>query len=274
MEDIRRQDLKLFGKELLNVWFIGAVVGFFIVSMNTLSGGYQRPFPGWAFGWAIAAAWFAYSAWETSSKKRFSNKRLEALWKGCQDRLKRFEEVLNKMRKEQVADLHEMPATIYKVGDALYAALRRADMISAEIQTSEKDLYNRPPSWAAAPTDSQSRELYRLADKNIAEYRAQFQGVMSGVERTEAQSAVYMTTLDTLRMKMLSYRLVGKQPDLDSSEFLIALSEARAQLSAIDRALDELDFSHYPTTVASVPPPIPVEAQVEIEQNIQNKGQQ
>ncbi len=270
MEDIRRQDLKLFAKELLNVWLIGAALGFLVVFARSFDS-FSRPSFAWVIFWLVMVVWQVMNAWSASEKRRFTNKRLEALWKGCQDRLTRFEEVLHKMRKEQVADLNEMPSTIRGVGSALYGALRRADMISAEIQLSEKDLYNRPPSWAATPTDSQSRELYRLADKNIAEYRAQFQGVMSGVERTEAQSAVYMTTLDTLRMKMLSYRLVGRQPDLDSTEFLIALSEARAQLSAIDRALDELDFSHYPQTVAVVPPPIPVEAQVEIEKNLENR---
>lgn len=271
MEDIRRHDMKLFTKELLNVWCIGAVTGFLVVFFRLLASGMQAPSPTWLLFWLIMVVWQGMNAWTAAEKKRFTNKRLEALWKGCRDRLSRFEEVLAKLRKEQIADLNEMPATIRGVGQSLYGALRRADMISAEIQLSEKDLYNRPPSWAATPTDSQSRELYRLADKNIAEYRAQFQGVMSGVERTEAQSAVYMTTLDTLRMKMLSYRLVGRQPDLDSSEFLIALSEARAQLSAIDRALDELDFSHYPQNVAVVPPPIPAEAQSEIEKNLENR---
>jgi len=66
-----------------------------------------------------------------------------------------------------------------------------------------------------------------------------------------------MTTLDNLRVKMLGYRLIGKNPSLSSEEFLSVLAEARAQLSAIDRALDELDLSHYPKTVAVVKPQTP-----------------
>ncbi len=111
-----------------------------------------------------------------------------------------------------------------------------------------------------------------MADKNIAEYRQQFAGVMAGVHRTEAQSAVYMTTLDTLRMKMLGYRLVGKSPEMSSHDFLEALAEARAQLQSIDTALEELDLGHYPKTIAVVPPPMPADAVDEIEQRLQQGG--
>lgn len=82
---------------------------------------------------------------------------------------------------------------------------------------------------------------------------------MAGVQRTEAQCAVYMTTLDTLRMKMIGYRLVGKSPEMSSQDFLEALAEARAQLQSIDTALDELDLGHYPKTISVVPPAIPEE---------------
>jgi hypothetical protein len=83
---------------------------------------------------------------------------------------------------------------------------------------------------------------------------------MAGVQRTEAQSAVFMTTLDSLRMKMIGHRLVGRGPELSSQDFLEALAEARAQLQSIDTALEELDLGHYPKTIAAVPPPIPDDA--------------
>ena len=74
-----------------------------------------------------------------------------------------------------------------------------------------------------------------------------------------------MTTVDTLRMKMLGYRLVGRSPELSSNDFLSALAEARAQLQSIDTALEELDLGHYPKTISVVPntnenlnpPPVP-----------------
>lgn len=219
---------------------------------------------------AVVLFWITTS-YSTSVGKRFMSKRHAAMWNGCQDRLNRFEEVLRKMRKDQVANLSEMPSTIRRVGKTLYRALRRADMIANEVEKTEKDLYNAPPIWATPSNDAQSKELYRLADKNIAEYRQQFAGVMAGVHRTEAQSAVYMTTLDTLRMKMLGYRLVGKSPEMSSYDFLEALAEARAQLASIDTALEELDLGHYPKNIAAVPPPMPTSALEEIEERL-NQG--
>ena len=255
MDDIRRQDMRLFVRELLAPWRLICTIAIVGVLLGT----------GASFGpivipFAIVVTFVsAVMAWMEADKKRFLNKRFRSLWLGCQDRLARFEEVLKKVRKDQIADLHEMPATIRSVSKSIYLALRRADIISHEVQLSEKGLYNEPPSWKTPTRDAQSQELYRLADKNIAEYRAQFAGVMAGVQRTEAQSAVFMTTLDTLRMKMIGYRLVGRSPEMSSHDFLEALAEARAQLQSIDTALDELDLGHYPKTISVVPPPMPEE---------------
>jgi hypothetical protein len=264
MEDIRRQDLRLFTKELLSPWRLIctiAVVGILLGNIGSLG---PVALPMSVIAVFVSTVW----AWMESDKKRFLNKRFKSLWLGCQDRLSRFEEVLKRMRKDQIADLSEMPKTIRGVSKSLYIALRRADIISHEVSLSEKGLYSEPPSWKSPTRDAQSQELYRLADKNIAEYRAQFAGVMAGVQRTEAQSAVFMTTLDTLRMKMIGYRLVGRSPEMSSHDFLEALAEARAQLQSIDTALDELDLGHYPKTISVVPPPIPDE----IVQQLKNQG--
>jgi hypothetical protein len=91
-----------------------------------------------------------------------------------------------------------------------------------------------------------------VAEKNVLEYERNYQELTGGIERTKAQASVFITTLDALRLKMLSYRHVGRDPSLGSQDFLSALAEARAQLSAIDKALDEVDLSHYPTAVAYV----------------------
>ncbi len=191
--------------------------------------------------------------------KRWKNMRFKALWSACEDRLERFDDVLSKMRRDHIADLQEMPKTIHGVGESLYAALRRSDLITYDVFETEKGILQSPPSWEGMSGDPQARELYRIADKNIAEYRQIYGGVMGGVQRAEAQAAVYMTTLDSLRMKMLGYRLVGKQPDMSSHDFLDSLAEARVQLQAIDQALDELDFSNFPKTISILPPPIPIE---------------
>jgi hypothetical protein len=127
-------------------------------------------------------------------------------------------------------------------------------MISYEVTLTEKGFYTQPPAWNPPSHDPQAKELYRIADKNIAEYRGHLAGVMAGVQRTEAQSAVLMTTVDTLRMKMIGYRLIGRSPELSSREFLEAMQEAKMQLAAIDRALDELELTAFPKTIAVMPP--------------------
>jgi len=258
MDDIRRQDLRLFTRELIApgrvVMSCLAALFFLFFWKVTAMFAAGIPLAAWISWGAIFVAHVAFS-WSASLKRRFLNKRFQALWHGCQDRLARFEEVLKKLRRDQIAELSEMPKTIRRVAESLYLALRRSDMIAHEVQSSEQGLYSGPAIWTAPSQDPQSKELYRIADKNIAEYKQRFDAVMAGVQRTEAQSAVYMTTLDTLRMKMLGYRLVGKSPEMSSHDFLEALSEAKLQLSAIDSALEELELGPYPKMIAAMPPP-------------------
>ncbi len=271
MDDIARQDLKLFLRELLAPWrVLLLLVAFAFIWTFPL---FRDTVPHRIFVSLVLTIYWGSTAFNASLSKRFTSKQHQAMWNGCSDRLKRFEEVLKRLRNDQIANLSEMPATIRRVGKSLYRALRRADIISTEVSRTERDFNSQPPKWNSLSNDPQSMELYRLADKNIAEYRQQFAGVMAGVHRTEAQSAVYMTTLDTLRMKMLGYRLVGKGPELSSDDFLVAMAEARAQLQSIDTALEELDLGHYPKTISVVPPPMPTEAIETVERNIQNGGQ-
>jgi hypothetical protein len=260
MEDIRRWDRQLLLRELVKPFRVILTLGGLLMAFGALVG---ESFPAFLFVASLILLLAYGTARNSARAKRFRHRRMEALWNGCQERLERFEETLKRMRKDQIADLREMPKTVRSVGEALYAALRRADVVSSEIQESERGLYAQPPVWAASTTDPQSKELYRVADKNIAEYRSQFAGVMAGVQRTEAQSAVFMTTVDNLRMKILGYRLVGRRPEMDSHEFLAVLAEARAQLQAIDHALEELDLGHYPKNIAVVPPPHPTEPPLE-----------
>jgi len=252
MDDIRRQDLQLFRKELLNLPRLLVTVAIILVVFGLPLSLAQQILAVGATGLSFGAV-----CWNESVRRRWLDRRMAALWEGVRDRLERFEAGLKKMRQDQVADLSEMPKTIRSVADSIYLALRRADMIAHEVQRSESGLYATSPSWSSPANDAQSKELYRIADKNIAEYRQQFKGLIAGVQRTEAQAAVFMTTVDTLRMKMLGYRLVGRSPELSSNEFLHALAEARAQLQSIDTALEELDMGHFPKTISVVPPPIP-----------------
>ena len=262
MDDLRRHDAQRLVRELVSPGRLLLSLGVALAIFNVFSK------TGDGMGKMLAGLFFVIlahlgSSMQAAEKKKWSNPRMGALWAGCQDRMMRFEDVIKRMRKDQVGELSEMPKTIRGVSQSLYAALRRADIVAVEVHATERNL-GGPPAWEHATRDAQSRELYQIADRNIAEYRGHFAAVMAGVQRTEAQSAVFMTTLDSLRMKLIGYRLVGRSPEMATHDFLEALAEARTQLQAIDTALEELDLGHYPKTISVVPtgpPPIPDDVQ-------------
>lgn len=239
MDDIERQDRALFLRELASGgrWFyLGIPIALLTWGFMT----YDSPFNLVAAG-AMVAAWVV-GAHKSSIAKRWTSPHLRRLWMECENRLQLFQKVLSKMRKEQIADLQEMPKTVERVALSVYAALRRADFIAKDVQSTEQSLHQRPTVWIASSKDSHAQELYKIADRNIAEYRQHLQGVMAGVQRTEAQAAVFITTVDTLRMKMIGYRFAGRSPEVSHREFISALDEAKLQLQSIDHALEELDF--------------------------------
>lgn len=262
MDDLRRHDRRRLLREMGQpgrIAFSAALAFCAWIVFAEAQGDWGRAIAAWSF----VLLFHLGASMQASDQKKWSNPRFKALWSGCQDRMTRFEEVVKRMRKDQIADLHEMPKTIREVSQSIYAALRRADIVAHEVGQTERDMPK--PAWDAGARDPQSRELYQLADRNIAEYRGHFAAVMAGVQRTEAQSAVFMTTLDSLRMKMIGYRLVGRSPELATQEFLESIAEARAQLQAIDTALEELDLGHYPKQISVVapttPPPLPDDVQ-------------
>lgn len=263
MDDIRRMDRALFVKELLRPHRIFLML---CVAVPSMAGAVAASSVGPLLFLLIAAAIYIVTSSNEAARKRFIDKKFKQMWQGCVDRLERFDEVLKTMRREQIADLQEMPKTIHSVSDSIYCALRRADMIAHEVERTERDLHLQPPAFHVPSHDAQAKELYRIADKNIAEYRSYFAGVMAGVHRAEAQAAVYITTLDSLRMKMIGYRLVGKSPEMSSHDFLEAMSEAKLQLQAIDKALDELDLGPYPKMIAVMPPEMPPDVRERLEQ--------
>lgn len=264
MDEIRRQDQILFRKELFRPGRLIFALPILVMLVATAQG--AAPLLG-IFA-LVALGVYIWTAWQDSVKRRFYSSNFAMRWGGCEDRLEKFEQVLKKLRKEQIADLREMPATIRSVGHSVYHALRKADIVMHEIGQTELGGQAASPAWTPTTSDPQSQALYRLADKNIAEYRAELNAVMAGVHRAEAQSAVFMTTLDSLRMKMVGYRLVGRRPELPSQEFLEALAEARMQLQSIDTALDELELGHYPRQISVVsPPPMPADEVRRLEQS-------
>lgn len=240
MYDIHKRDRQVFVRELLRPGplFLAFVVGAFNI------GFFFSP-PLFVFGSAFIA-WAIVAAHRRSIPKRFYNNKFLLIWNACSDRLKRFHEALAEAKKHGVPELQDLPKTVEAVGETLYIALRRADIVLREIVTSEGWLMAVHHNTGPISPDQKAQELYRLADKNIAEYRQHYKSVMGGVERTEAQAAVFTTTLDTLRMRMLGHRLAGRSPELAHTEFLQAMTEARMQLDSIDKALDELELTPFP----------------------------
>lgn len=207
----------------------------------------------------LGLALIGLGSWYQSARReaiasRFKNPRHRMLWQAAEDRMAQFDATLKKLRSERVADLKDLASNLHFTAVSLYAALRRADLLLDEIQGSEAVVQRRPPPMPAHSNDPQAQELYRIADRNIAEYRQQLAGVMAGVQRTEAQAAVFSTTLDTLRVRMLGHRIVGRSPEIHQHDFLAALTEAKMQLSAIDRALEEIELTPFPKTVVVLPP--------------------
>ena len=239
MYDIHRRDRQVFVRELLR--FGPLFLAFVVLLATSLSQSFVPLF----FG-SLLLAWAIVAAYRRSVPKRFYSNKFLLLWQACRDRLKRFHDALDESKKRGVPELHDLPRTVDQVGVTLYSALRRADIVMREVSTSEGWLVmNRFQQGPISP-DQKAQELYRLADKNVAEYKQHYQAVMSGVERTEAQAVVFTTTLDTLRLRMLGHRLAGRSPELEHTDFLQALTEARMQLDSIDKALDELELTPFP----------------------------
>ena len=276
MDEIRRRDVRVFLGEAASFQRVALAVlgGAFLFGILMWKSGGNGLLAGLVTVPFVLAAHLVF-AWQASENRRFYNQHMKALWTGCLDRLARFKEVQKKAKDTGVADLREMPKTIENVAHSVYRALRKADIVAHEIASSEAGLVPVVPTTQRISTDAQSQELFQVADRNIAEYKQGLEAVMAGVQRSEAQAAVFMTTLDTLRMKMLGHRLVGRSPELPSHEFLAAIAEAKLQLESIDKALDELDLSIYPTSIAVVrpgPPPIPVDVEIEKQQHLEGRG--
>ena len=254
-EEIRKADQRIFWRAFLRPNRIVLHLLFLLVcgAIGSSSG---SPFP-LIIGFLFSSIVHFNRADAAAKRKRFINSRFMSLWNGCRERFESFEDGIKKLKRADIAQFQELPDTVRDLAMTIYNALRRADILFEEVLQSEGVDRIRPGVPMFKPTDPQAQELYRIAEKNLGEYRGHYNELMAGIQRTEAQATVFMTTLDNLRVKMLGYRLIGKNPSLSSEEFLSVLAEARAQLSAIDRALDELDLSHYPKTVSVIPPVTP-----------------
>ncbi|MDX2065657.1 MAG: hypothetical protein SFX74_07955 [Fimbriimonadaceae bacterium] len=245
MDDIQRADLQAWIRAamdpmLLFVTLFIAVVGAAVVSATS---GVSS-----LLVLLVAIMGHLLAAYQNSTSQRFRSPQFRSLWSGCRDRLNRFDEAIRRMNAAEAGQLDDMPQRIRAIGQSLYIALRRADLIAHEIQQSEDGITQGISVRGIAANDVQSMELYQIADRNAAEYRQQIAAIMTNVQRTEAQAVVFMTAVDTLRMKMVGYRLQSRNPAMPNQDLIAALTEARMQFESIDHALDELGL---PTLTAT-----------------------
>ncbi|MCG9894183.1 MAG: hypothetical protein MH204_01750 [Fimbriimonadaceae bacterium] len=249
--EIRRRDRDVFVEELVRPPTSVLVA---LVAVPFISMGFGVA---WWLGLAGlgAAAWHGWSAFQRSVSKRFRHRRFKYLWESCEDRLRRLHEGMDRLRGAKIAELTELPRTISGTAEALYLALRRADNALDEIQRSEGWRISQVDQPAPLAQDAQAAKLWQAATEATGEYRKLLAGLTGSIERTEAQAALFTATLDTLRVKMLGHRLVGRAVEAESLEFMQALTEARMQLDAIDKALDELEMTPFPKQVAVMSDP-------------------
>lgn len=199
-----------------------------------------------------------FTAWNASKSKRFRNVRLYRAWLDVEDRHARLEKELKLSGRRRVASLTELPRSVGEVARQLYTSLRKADILAHEIGRSEGQ-YPGPPSNLPPSDDPQAQELYRLADRHLAEYKRRYGDLRASVERTEAQAVVFVTLLDSLRVQLLQHRLGRTAGDPETQAFLEAVTEAKMQLNAIDKTLEELELTPFPKTIVVVPPEPPAE---------------
>ncbi len=282
MDELQRGDLRRFGLGLLRWPAIGLLVAGLALLYATLArGGGPTAIPLASAGLLLVFALETARKW--SRAHEFRSPKLRYLWRLCEERLERFEEARRKHRRTDLPELTEMPVTIRGVSRNLRLALRRADVLLKEVEASEGVFGGvaAPPVAAppvAAPpvvgqafggqafgggavspeilSDRDTNTLYQLADRNVAEYRAGLGNLLAGVARTEAQATVFATTLDTLRVKMLGYRLGTRRPELETREFVGSVHEAKAQMDAIERALEDLELGVFARPLVDPGPPI------------------
>ncbi len=243
MQDIQRRDRQVLAKQLLRPGPLA------ICAVLILVGAAAWPATTFFAGVAVAAILYhAVNSIQRARKRKFRHSRFQAHWDACLDRRKRLDDSLKRLAKSGQAELTQLPQTVDSVNTNLYAALRRADELLHELTDSEGQFLARPQGPPPKPTDAQAKELYRVANLNNQEYRQRLNQVMGMIERAEAQAAVYTSALDSLRIKLLGMRL-GPEGDQTSRALLESMTEAKMQLDAIDKALDELELTPFPKTI-------------------------
>lgn len=244
MDEVRRHDWKnLFLAALQPVPLLAFVAGWFAAYQLIVLGGWLSAWGG--LGLTIAGAGTGYYAFEVSRdwlRRRFVNREYADLWRMIEDRYRRFQRALRRAPSGIGSGFNEISRTVEHTKRRLYSSLRKADLVKKEILDSEGGAGSPLPFPPLVSPDSETNDLYALAAKNFEEYRTIFDAITSKVSRTEAQCAVYISALDSLRVQLLGHRLEKREAAIPKQEMDEAVSDIRTQLESINSALDELDL--------------------------------
>lgn len=191
---------------------------------------------------AVALGMYAVAIRNDYVNKRFKNQEHKHLWDMVEDRLSRLRGAVKLAPDHVKSSMNDLPIRVERTAKQLYQSLRRADIVRCEILRSEGSLATASFPFQVSSPDTETTELYVLADKNVAEYKRHYLGIQARVTRTEGQCAVFISALDSMRVQILGHRLVGDSVPSEKQDFLQAMSDISAQLNSINIALTELNL--------------------------------
>ena len=190
-----------------------------------------------------------YPRIQERKKAFFMNDRFNQLWASSEERYTSLQRVFKASRAKEREELESLPAYVDSIRKSLFEALTRADAVTIQIDKlhEESSHFTNPNVQFGPGSDPTARAIVTQADRNRAEYRQNMKVVQGGVQRTEAQVLLFMTTVDNLRVRMVGYSLRGQQTEASSYEFSQLLSDMHTQLKSIDSALEELNLPLFPS---------------------------
>ncbi len=192
---------------------------------------------------ALGFSGWTLSALLSRGNYRFRSLHYKELWDRVQDRVRRFERAYRKSPRVLKQTLSETPDSVHRLVDAMYLALLRADAVRHMLEGLEpRDVPVRGIRIEPPALDEQARTLYDLARKSRSDYREQYQRMLAGVERTEAQVDLLVSSLDNLRLRLLDHRVTGAKVEMPSDELIQSLQRHQSELTALEKAVDEVDL--------------------------------
>jgi hypothetical protein len=243
MIDPQKRARDVFIAECFSPALIGQGVIIMVIMFIIGPAARMAPIEAALLGGILVAGYVGIKAYFQSIPKRWYHPRFRTLSENCADRFKRFEVALSQLHSSSKAEFSDLPETVKKVATNLQNSIKHADAVLNELGKNEADIRNQATTWQANTRDKDATQMYQAADQNIAQYRQLYDGIMAQVSRTEAQAAVFITTLDSLRIRMMSYQLASGPRGMATQEFMSLMRESQAQLETIDRTLEDIELS-------------------------------